>query len=120
MLGDVLKGGFCERQAVEFASLQAALCSRCCATPGSAAIVCNTIILRSPEMADPTLQLLLPAGLAGLPSAIVDLADILGQVAAALQLRDTPAMAAAALQAATDAQAAQDAEVGGRCSSVCV
>ena len=68
----------------------------------------------------PAAQLLPGDALAGLPGAIGDLADILGRVSAALQLRDTrpAALAVAALQAATDAQAAQDAEVGSTCCVV--
>lgn len=71
-------------------------------------------------MATTTAQLLLPDGLAGLPSTVADLVDTLAQVAAALQLSDTrpAALAAAALQAATDAQAAQDAEVRTGCCRV--
>ena len=73
-----------------------------------------------PTAADSTLASLLPppGGLAGLPSTIQDLVDTLAQCCAALQLADTrpAALAAAALQAATDAQAAQDAEVGSAAS----
>lgn len=73
-----------------------------------------------PTAADSTLASLLPppGGLAGLPSTIQDLVDTLTQCCAALQLADTrpAALAAAALQAATDAQAAQDAEVGSAAS----
>ncbi len=63
--------------------------------------------------ADSTLASLLPGGLDGLPATLQDLLDTLAQCCAALQLADTrpAALAAAALQAATDAQAAQDAEV---------
>lgn len=70
-----------------------------------------------PPAADSALASLLPpGGLAALPSTLQDLVDTLAQCCAALQLADTrpAAMAAAALQAATDAQAAQDAEVRGR------
>lgn len=61
-------------------------------------------------------ELLLPPqqnGLAALPPSIVDLLDTLSQAAAALHLADTrPAsLAAAARQAASAAQDAQDREV---------
>lgn len=67
------------------------------------------------------LTALLPGGLAGLPAAVTDLADTLAQVCEALQLSDTrpAALAAAALQAATDAQAAQDAEVRNSWRAAC-
>ncbi|PRW61268.1 HAUS augmin-like complex subunit 1 isoform X2 [Chlorella sorokiniana] len=65
-----------------------------------------------PAAADSTLPSQLPGGLASLPATLQDLVDMLAQCCAALQLADTrpAALAAAALQAATDAQAAQDAE----------
>lgn len=60
------------------------------------------------------LDLLLPTGPGALPPSLTECADMLAQVAAALQLSDTSqaALAAAALQAASDAQRAQDQEVG--------
>ena len=60
------------------------------------------------------LDLLLPTGPGALPPSLTECADTLAQVAAALQLSNTSpaALAAAALQAASDAQRAQDQEVG--------
>ena len=78
------------------------------------------------------LDLLLPQGPGALPPSLTECADTLAQVAAALQLSDTSpaALAAAALQAASDAQRVQDQEVGlalgggpaggGVCVGVCV
>lgn len=58
-------------------------------------------------------DLLLPQGLGALPSSLMECVETLAQVVAALHLSDTrPAsLAAAALQAATAVQQAQDQEV---------